>query len=694
MGYGPTVTAEHARADREIGLDELLESLPAGGPEGEPADEFRVADPPDVFVPPTLRVIDRSASPTVTLLSARGATGKSVLAQYISHEKNAPLWNLAEDLSVSAHAFEAKLSGYLGPGRASEFKGSPDAFVVIDALDEARFRVSANSWTEFINSLTSFSESDHHFVMLGRERILEDVWLQLDEAGISCNWFEISHFDGEQRVRYVDARVARKRDTETDAYRGARDAVLEALAGTVDSASSDAFVGYAPVLDAVVALLQDGNLMAVENTFRDPELRGERLEVLVQVLDRLLLREQEKIEPMSADLGIDASSAYGPSEQVEWLSAELFGAESPTLEWCPEERRGDYASQLAEFIRDHPFRAETRWASPVFSAYVAARQFGDPLLRDHLIDVGRATELLFAFASAFDATLTLDEWQFAALHASLLAAEWQAIEAHVSIDNADTGGDFDEAFGELVLLEAGVAQRRTPFELIVDKTGLLRLLGPMTALSVDIPGDVEVQPPSASLELGPDCYVRCRNMRLGGETIQIVRRATPTNGGGTVEDEASVVLEVGGEFRCDGSLPGNPPTATFELRVPDGVRLAYPWVAYRAPFPERTEDPNERAVRFLNMFMNLVRNHGHRGDMAVFNKKLEGRQSVKGEELGRALAAMEDLGVVRRSGEMIFLNSEWEQHRFSGKGVQGLPALADKIEVWRPVLDAIGQSLA
>lgn len=680
--------------ERGVSLDDLVLSLPTGGLAGEARPEFRVADEPDVFVPPTFAAIDRAAAPAVTLLSARGATGKSVLARQISHAKRVPLWNLADDLSVSAHAFEAKLSSYLGPGLASDFKDSSDAFVVIDALDEARFRVSANSWTEFIESLVGFGESHHHFVMLGRERILEDVWLQLNEAGISCNWFELSHFDREQRVHYVDARVVRKRDTDTDEYRGARDAVLEALAGTVDSASSDAFVGYAPVLDAVVALLQDGNLIAVENTFRDPELRGERLDVLVQVLDRLLLREQEKIGPMASDLGIDPSSAYGPSEQVEWLSAELFDAEQPTLNWCPEEQRGDYASQVAEFIRDHPFRAEARWASPVFSAYCAARQFGDPLLRDHLVGVGRETELLFAFASAFNATLTLDEWQFAALHASLLAAEWQAIEAHVSIDNADTEGEFDEAFGELVLLEAGVAQRRTPFELIVDSTGLLRLLGPMTALSVDIPGDVEVQPPGASLELGPDCYVRCRDLRLGGVTIQIVRRATPTNGAGTVEDEASVVLEVGRDFRCEGSLPGNPSSATFELRVRDGVRLAYPWVTYRVPFPERTDDPAERAVRFLNMFMNLVRNHGHRGDMAVFTKKLEGRQSVKREELGRALGAMEELGVLRRSGEMIFLSSEWEQHRFSGKGVQGLPSLADKMEVWRPVLDAIGGSLS
>lgn len=42
---------------------------------------------------------------------------------------------------------------------------------------------------------------------------------------------------------------------------------------------------------------------------------------------------------------------------------------------------------------------------------------------------------------------------------------------------------------------------------------------------------------------------------------------------------------------------------------------------------------------------------------------------------------------------MIFITAEWEEHRFSGKGVQGLPSLADKMDAWRPVLDAIGQVL-
>jgi hypothetical protein len=45
---------------------------------------------------------------------------------------------------------------------------------------------------------------------------------------------------------------------------------------------------------------------------------------------------------------------------------------SPALEWCPRETRAEYAKQVESFLRDHPFRSENRWASPVFSAYVAA----------------------------------------------------------------------------------------------------------------------------------------------------------------------------------------------------------------------------------------------------------------------------------------------------------------------------------
>jgi hypothetical protein len=238
-------------------FDDFLATLPSGNLRGSGSEEFRIASEPDVFVPPTLQRIDRSVSPSVTMLSARGATGKSHLAREVSATKQVPLWSLDRDLSVSAHALESKLSRYLGPPEGlHRFELESGAFIVIDALDEARMRVSAMSWAEFIDSLAAVARYGHRFVLLGRERILEDVWVQLVEADIRLDWLELSHFDTRQRVEYVDRNVQRRRSIGMDAgtpYALARDAVLSALAGTVDTQHADSFVGYAPVLDAVVS---------------------------------------------------------------------------------------------------------------------------------------------------------------------------------------------------------------------------------------------------------------------------------------------------------------------------------------------------------------------------------------------------------------------------------------------------------
>ncbi|MEA2316868.1 MAG: hypothetical protein QOD44_1057, partial [Solirubrobacteraceae bacterium] len=94
--------------------------------------------------------------------------------------------------------------------------------MIVDALDEARMRVSAQSWNEFLDSLARAAAGGHRFVLLGRERILEDVWVHFDDAGLSCAWYEISHFDGSQRAEYVDRHYEAAGQEKTPAYAEAR----------------------------------------------------------------------------------------------------------------------------------------------------------------------------------------------------------------------------------------------------------------------------------------------------------------------------------------------------------------------------------------------------------------------------------------------------------------------------------------
>jgi hypothetical protein len=677
-----------------IAFEDLVGRLPAGGLPGSNTDVLGVAAEMETFVSPTLRVVEEEEGANVTLISARGATGKSTLAQQLSSVTGAPLWRLEADVTVSADALASRLATYLGPDDPlGRFLASRDAFLIIDSLDEARMRVSGASWGEFMRSMIEAARGGHRFVLLGRERILDDVWLDLADAGLTTQWFEISHFDAVQRQDYVDTRVrARGFDATSAAYAGAQDAVLDALQGTVPGLAADAFVGYAPVLDAVVELLGGHNLIAIQNMFSGEMQGSERTAVLERVLVSLLDREQGKVEPLAEQLDLDAQRAYTAEEQVEWLAAELLGGDPPSLDWCPAVTRAEYAKRVESFLGDHPFRSEAQWASPVFSAYVAAQRFGDPQIRGSLQPVGAVTGLLYEFMAHGGGAEVIDEWQFAALHASLLAAEQHEVEAAVTIAGGNEAGGrpLDHAEGELALLADGTVQRRLAFELVLDTADRLRLLGSSSYLSVEFPGRVDVEPTSSTLALGPDLYISCQDLHLGGETVQVLRRAMRDE---TTGDDASLILHVTGGLACDAMLTGNPPTGVFELHVPSAMRLAYPWVTYRHELETADAEPDERAERFLRMLMNLVRRHGKK-DWAVFDKKLQGRQTIKGDSLTNVLSALASMGVVSLQSSMVILNEPWASARFDGKGRPGLPSLDDHRATWQPVLDTISATLS
>lgn len=142
-------------------------------------------------------------------------------------------------------------------------------------------------------------------------------------------------------------------------------------------------------------------------------------------------------------------------------------------------------------------------------------------------------------------------------------------------------------------------------------------------------------------------------------------------------------------------LIGNVPTSDLSIVVPPSHKLVYPWVQFRA---DPDDEPSvaatdERARRFLNKLMSLARRHGHRGQRAVFMKKLEGRQGLASEEFQRAVAALVRLGVARESGGMLFLTEEWDQHRYDGKGREGMVSYEDKRDIWDPVAQAIAAAI-
>ncbi len=420
-----------ARMNGQVGFAELLAALEGRGLPGKGAsDIFRVHEEEQFFVPPEFLVKEDLGDLTgpVLLLSARGAAGKSRTAEELSRILGAPLWKLERDKAVGSTSLPFTIGGYLGvadPYAALERFDRPT--VLIDSLDEARARVSGTSWAEFLESLSEATRLGCHLVLLGRERTLEEAWLQLSDVGTMPAWLEISHFGPAERVTYVDGVVlqwSRKGSATTGPYyRAARDAVLNSLAGSVPGPASETFAGYAPVLDAVAAvLLQEGNHYAVSKDFAAASGSMRHLAELRRILDDLLVRDQQKMLTLAAELALDPEYVYAPDEQIDWLWYALEGGREPELKYIGDgDVRDEYVKRVQTFLDDHPFRNEDRWASAVFPAYVASRRLGTTVTGSRLVEIGNESGLLFDLTAVGSEELVLDEWQFAALHASITA---------------------------------------------------------------------------------------------------------------------------------------------------------------------------------------------------------------------------------------------------------------------------------
>jgi len=675
-----------------VSFDDFLERVKLHeGSAGAPLPAFFVRDVSPGFVRPTLRVVEDANSPAVELISARGATGKSMLAQQVSGLTRVPLWALQDDKAVSADALPARLTRYLEtPDPISAIREGSLKGLLIDSLDEARLRVTGQSWTEFINSLADFANAGIRLVILGRRRSIEDAWLDLSELNVSTSILEISHFDRERQVFYVDKK-ALNGGPPTPAFSSARDSVLNSLRQADDSTSEDWFVGYAPVLDAVAALVTPpANHKDIFNVFDDECSGSRQISVLAQIINELLLREQGKVKALERDLQLSPKSAYTPDEQLSWLASQLLGAADPPLSWCPEEKREQYMEQIQSFRADHPFVSEQAWASPVFASYVASVKFLDAS-EDKLIEIGNASGLLFEFIAntASESRLLINESHLAALQNSLMAGQWLGTEATVTVGQDADLDELDRVKVNLSLSYEGNSSRMIQGDVILANQGTLKLMSPLVSTDVRFPGSLEVHSGHAStINIGPDVYLHANSVSLIGSSLVISKKTDDLGNVLGVEIEAEELFDPGMLKLCSASRED------FTIAVPPHVKLAYPWIEYRANLVIGDTPINERARRFLDKLMNIPRVHGHGGERAVFVSKLQGRAGLVQSDFQLGLGQLEKIGVIRIEGELIFISADWDQYRYDGKGRPGMPSFEDHRLTWEPVLISLTSVLA
>ncbi|MEQ9771958.1 hypothetical protein ABRQ03_13985, partial [Pectobacterium jejuense] len=140
-------------------------------------------------------------SAKIILISAPGAVGKSVMARELSNQTGAIYLDLSQASTIAGNYL---IGGLANKDILNEWNEGT-AGLVIDSLDEARLRVTQNSFEDFLEDVNSVSKRNANpIIIFGRVGIIEETWLILSDVhGIDCPVFDIEFFNEDEASLFI-----------------------------------------------------------------------------------------------------------------------------------------------------------------------------------------------------------------------------------------------------------------------------------------------------------------------------------------------------------------------------------------------------------------------------------------------------------------------------------------------------------
>lgn len=138
----------------------------------------------------------------VILISAPGAVGKSVLARELSNKTGSIYLDLSKASSIAGNYV---IGGLANKDILSAWN-SGSVGLIIDSLDEARLRVTQDSFEDFLLDVSKVSKRNKNpIIIFGRVGIIEEAWLILSEIhNINCPVFDIEFFNESEATDFIE----------------------------------------------------------------------------------------------------------------------------------------------------------------------------------------------------------------------------------------------------------------------------------------------------------------------------------------------------------------------------------------------------------------------------------------------------------------------------------------------------------
>lgn len=599
-----------------------------------------------------------SEKPQVVLVSAVGATGKSALAQVLSERLRLPLLNLGRHKPVGDNTLTGLLTTAFPVEQLSiifQSIAAGEYGVIIDGIDEGRSKTTEQAFQAFLDDIVRLCKgaSSPSFILLGRTQILEECWLYLTDKQVSTGLLTIDPFDLKQARDYIDHFTQGHTSAQAAQYQETRDLILEKLSTAFTAADAApegnflTFIGYPPVLDAIVTLLdEERNYHRLKEQLADSASTNIEIGLLLKIASYILERERDEkvvpniVDPLLSGLTppVDSSQKaliFDQLEQCVRLISHCIGV-PVSLARIPEPvLNARYEEQLAPFIVEHPFVTGRQFRNAIFEAValsilIAAAEDEYHRLALQYVDSHKDNYYLVYLLDlvAADGKLPLSCLR-ALIGASL---EFKATNANVDISILGPDLEEPQAEGSLdveIELAVGMSGERSKtfaFHCSLDASEPVNLGARLSSANVSLPGKV-VLGGAREIELTAPVEIIATAIELKSQSLIARPQASATAEKQVLLQAVKVVSEV-----TSLATTG----VDFTIAVEDVNGLQFPMIQHVQKRANPPQDPilRDKYLR-LRKILTHFRSHS-KGAMAKYRDKIENPR-VAGNAVGGAV---------------------------------------------------------
>jgi hypothetical protein len=665
-------------------LKSLLASAKITFAVNTPSDSFRVADVRFMaYVEPSFdKVVFEEEKPSVVLISAVGATGKTALASVLSFDTKLPILDLAKHKPVGDNtltgllttAYDVKQISAILQGLASGTFG-----IIIDGLDEGYSKTTDKAFEAFLDDVAARCRGAPRstFVLLGRSKTIEQCWAYLVDRNVSVGVVSISPFSLESARRYIDLYTEGLKSAHKQQYAEARDYVLSKLQAVFNSSTSKgavdflSFIGYPPVLDAVATLLRtEKNFHSLVNSFTAEDANVE-VGLLHNIASYILVRERDQkvltniVQPLTdtapAAMRSDAlARAFLPREQCLRLLAYCLGEPLSYPAISDPALNSMYERQLETFLPEHPFLRDRAFRNAVFEAVAIAMLIDSSEPHDvALINRYTSTRKHSYYLVYMTQLLARDKLIPADNLKSLIAAAMEFRSVHSGVNIAIEGSEGGD--GGRIQVDIEIALNKSEdldtyfsFVSAVTPETVLCLGSELEAAYVSLPCAV-LMTSGAEIELTAPVEIDAQTVTLAARSL--VLKAHRKEASSDISIVANNIRSSVEQISANG--------VQFSVALDDLTGVTYPVVQYasrRRPLPNDPE-LSQKYFRLKRILMEF-RSHS-KGALARYKGKIEHERVLKNDVGRRVLERLVADQVLFLKGSFYYVDPE-AQNKYLG----------------------------